>query len=79
MDNEEKVELANKLYNKLNEKCIGVILDDRENISIGAKIKDAKVLGTPNVIVIGDRQEGEEFEVENVKTGEKSNLKMEDL
>ena len=49
----------------------GVIIDDRENISIGAKIKDAKILGTPYVLVLGDKQQGDTIEIENVKTGEK--------
>ncbi len=70
-ENEEKKELANKLYNELSEKKIGVILDDRENITIGAKIKDSKILGTPYIVVIGDRQEGEKIEIENNLTGEK--------
>ena len=79
MDNEEKVELANKLYNQLNKKGIGVILDDREKLTIGAKIKDAKVLGTPYVIVIGDRQEGDMVEIENAETGEKQTIKISEL
>lgn len=71
MDNEEKVKLAEDLYEKLTKKGIGVILDDREEINIGARIKDAKVLGTPYVIVVGDKTEGENFEIENLKTGKK--------
>ena len=56
---------------------IGTILDDRENITIGAKIKDCKVLGTPYMIVIGDKQEGEMLELENIATGEKEILTIE--
>ncbi len=70
MDDEEKVEFANKLYNKLKEEGIASILDDRENLSIGAKIKDCKVLGTPFLVVLGDKQEGENVELENMETGE---------
>ena len=57
MDDEEKVKLAEKIYTSLKEKGIDCILDDRENVSIGAKIKDCKVLGTPNIIVLGDKME----------------------
>ena len=46
------------------------ILDDRENLTIGAKIKDCKVLGTPYLVVIGDKQEGDMVELENMATGE---------
>ena len=79
MDNEEKVELANKLYKTLNEKGIGAIIDDRETLNIGAQIKDCKVLGTPYLVVVGDKTEGENIEVENTKTGEKETMTVEEL
>ena len=62
MESEEKVELANKIYNILNESGMNAILDDRQNITIGTKIKDAKILGTPYLVVIGDKQEGDLIE-----------------
>ena len=39
MDSKEKVEIAEQIYNTLKEKGIECILDDRENISIGAKLR----------------------------------------
>ena len=71
MENEEKAKLANEIYEKLQKEGIEAILDDRENITIGAKIKDCKILGTPYMIVVGDKQEGDKIEVENNATGEK--------
>ena len=79
MENAEKVKLATKLYETLKEKNIGAIIDDRENIKIGAKMKDCKVLGTPYLVVIGDKQEGKNIELENMKTGEKEILTIEQL
>ena len=79
MENAEKVELATKLYETLKEKNIGAIIDDRENITIGAKMKDCKVLGTPYLVVIGDKQEGKNIELENMKTGEKEILTIKQL
>ena len=79
IESEEKVAVANKLYQKLQEKGIGVILDDRENLTIGAKIKDAKVLGTPYLVVIGDKTEGENLIVENNLTGEKITTTVEEI
>jgi prolyl-tRNA synthetase len=79
IENKEKFELAKKVYNKLQEKGINVILDDRENIQIGAKIRDCKILGTPYMIVIGDKTEGESLELENNKTGEKKVVTLEEL
>ena len=79
MENEEKFELAKTLYSKLQENNIGAILDDRENITIGAKIKDTKILGTPYLVVIGDKQDGENVELEDMKTGESQIISIDDL
>ncbi len=78
-ENEEKAKLANKLYENLQANNINVILDDRPNLSIGAKIKDVKILGTPFMVVIGDKQEGEEIELENILTGEKTKTTFQEL
>ena len=79
MESEEKVELANKLYKKMQELGIGAILDDREKMSMGSKIKDAKILGTPYMVVIGDKTEGENIEIENNLTGEKITTTIEKI
>ncbi len=76
MDDESKVKLAEEIYNSLKQKGIESILDDRENISIGAKIKDCKVLGTPKIIVLGDRFEENILEIEDSKTGEKTKIEL---
>lgn len=79
VENEEKLNLANLLYEKLNKNGIDSIIDDRQNLTIGTKIKDCKVLGTPYLIVIGDKQEGDQFEVENNKTGQKIQANIDGL
>lgn len=79
MDNEEKVKEANEIYNTLTDKSIGVILDDRNINSIGVKIKDCKVLGTPYMAVLGDKVENGKIELENVRTGEKEIISIEEL
>lgn len=79
MENEEKVKLANEMYDKLKANGIQAILDDRENITIGAKIKDAKILGTPYLVVLGDKQEGDMVEVEDIKTGKKEIITVDEL
>lgn len=77
MENEEKAEFAKKLYEIMQKEGIGTILDDREKITMGAKIKDCKILGTPYMIVIGDKQEGEMLELENIATGDKEIITIE--
>ena len=71
VDNEVKLKNAENLYERCNGKAI---LDDRQNINIGAKIKDAKILGTPFVAIIGDKTEDGKFELEETLTGNKQIL-----
>ena len=79
VEDEEKMQLANRLYKALQENGIETILDDREKITIGAKIKDVKILGTPYMVVIGDRTEGENLEIENNLTGERNSMTIEEI
>lgn len=79
MEINEKYKLAESLYTKLQEENIDTVLDDRENITMGAKIKDCKILGTPYLIVIGDKTEGNTFELEHVKTGKKITVSVDEL
>ncbi len=79
IENEEKLKLANNIYEDLQKQGINAILDDRTAVTMGAKIKDCKILGTPYLIVIGDKQEGENIEIENIKTGEKENIKISEI
>ena len=79
VENEEKLKVAEKIYNSLKKEKINSIIDDRDTITMGAKIKDCKILGTPYLIVIGDKQEGDIFELENMLTGEKEEVNLEQL
>ena len=73
LDNKQKVKDAEKIYNEFEDKAI---LDDRENVSMGSKIKDCKILGTPYMIILGDKVEDGMAELENTKTGEKEIIKI---
>ncbi len=77
MENEEKANFAKKIYEKMQKEGIGTILDDREKITMGEKIKDCKVLGTPYMIVIGDKQGQGMLELENIATGDREMLTIE--
>lgn len=76
---EEKMEKATNLYNKLMELNIPTILDDRDQVMIGAKIKDCTIFGTPYMIVMGNKTQGDMFEVENTATNEKNTYTEEEL
>lgn len=47
-----QVELANKLYDKLNTKDDIILLDDR-NESFGVKLNDAELIGVPYIVIVG--------------------------
>ena len=76
---EDKKEQAESLYKYLQDNGIKCILDDREGRSIGTKIKDVYVLGTPFSVIIGDKFTDNKFEVEDNKTCEKYNLTKEEI
>lgn len=73
-DNSEKMKEAEELYKFLQEKGIEVILDDRKNTTIGSSIMDCKILGTPYMIILGDKVNVNEIEIENTKNGQKNKI-----
>lgn len=76
LKNDSKVKLANELYEKMNGMAI---LDDRNDVSFGSKIKDAKILGTPYIAIIGDKVEEGKIELEETKTGNKEIVSIDEL
>ena len=78
-DNESKCKDANEIYEKLQDLHIDTIIDDRKGQKIGSQIKDAKVLGTPYLAILGEHTETGKVEVENSRTGEKKLLSKDEL
>ncbi len=77
--NENNKEVAEELYKTLLDNNVSAIIDDRSNLTIGNRINDVYVLGTPKMIVIGNKFDGINFEVEDIKTGEKVSLSREEI
>jgi len=77
LDDFEKSKQAIAIYENLVSKGVSVLFDDRPDISIGAKIKDSKIVGTPYVSVFGNTLEQGTIEVENNATGEKLVIELE--
>ena len=69
--NENNKEEAENLYKYLLENNISAIIDDRENLSIGNRINDVYVLGTPKMIILGNKFDSENYEIEDTRTNEK--------
>lgn len=76
MENEDKLNEAMKLYEELEETAI---IDDRQNVTFGAKIKDCKILGTPYMAILGDKVEDGKVELENLRTGEKQIVSIQEV
>ncbi len=77
--NENNKEEGEKLYNYLIENNIPAILDDRENLSIGNRINDVYILGTPKMIILGNQFDKENYCIEDTKTKEKKIVKIDNI
>ena len=77
--NESNKEQAESLYKYLLENNITSILDDRENLSIGNRINDVYVLGTPKMIILGNQFDGVNYTIEDTKDGNKVVVNHNDL
>lgn len=76
---EDKKDIALNLYETLEENGIKAIIDDREDYSLGNKIKDVYTLGTPYIIVLGNKFDGTNIEIEETKSGNKHEIKIDEL
>lgn len=77
LDDEEKTTISQEMYNTLIKENVNVLYDDRKELSIGAKIKDSKILGIPYVVVFGNTIEKGYVTIENNKTNEKIDIPLE--
>lgn len=72
-------EIAEKLYEYLLQNNVSAIIDDREDLTIGNRIMDTYVMGTPKMIVVGNHFNGVNYEIEDIKTNEKVHVQFEDV
>jgi prolyl-tRNA synthetase len=76
---EDKEQIAFNIYNQLLENNINTIIDDRKNYSLGNKIKDVYTLGTPYIIIIGNKFDGKTINIENTKIGSTETIEIEKI
>lgn len=74
----EKFTQALKLYESFCAKGIPSVLDDRDE-RIGVKINDCKAMGIPTAIIIGNKTPSGTAELENISTGEKKLLALDEI
>jgi len=77
--NENNKVQAESLYKYLLDNNITSILDDRENLSIGNRINDVYVLGTPKMIILGNQFDGINYTIEDTKDSNKVVVNYNDL
>ncbi len=63
---------------KLEADGITVMLDDRRDPSAGVKFKDAELIGIPVIVVVGKSLADGKIELRNRKSGEKSEVAVDD-
>jgi prolyl-tRNA synthetase len=76
----EQWPVAEQLAADLESAGLGVLLDDRDNVSPGVKFKDAELLGIPTIVVVGRGIGADDptVEVRDRRTGERSDVPVQD-
>lgn len=67
----DKEEEAFDLYHSLLMSGVSVVIDDRNKMGIGAKIKDWKLFGLPYMLIVGNHTNSNHLEIESRKDGSK--------
>ncbi|RCK73981.1 MAG: Prolyl-tRNA synthetase [Ignavibacteriae bacterium] len=77
---ESVVQVANDIYDRLNENKIDVIYDDRANVSPGFKFKDADLLGMPLQIIVGEKNViNHKIEIKDRKTNKRQIIDIDEV
>ncbi len=69
---------ANTVYNKLKDKKIEVLFDDREEVTAGVKFADADLIGIPHRLVVSKRT-GDRIEYKMRNTEDKKMMTREEI
>lgn len=80
LEDENVKNAAEKIHDELINAGVEVLYDDRENMRAGEKFNDADLLGIPFKVIISKKAlENNSFEVKNRKTGETTNVSLENI
>ena len=72
-------EVAEKLAADLEATGKDVLLDDRPKLSPGVKFADAEILGVPHIVIVGRGAAEGQVEYWNRRTGEKSDISLDQV
>ncbi len=76
---EDELEIGMKIYEDLKSEGISVIIDDRKKERFGFKMGDFELIGFPYAIVIGKKLKDDFVELVDRKTGEKTDILLENI
>ena len=76
---EDNTKEAENLYDEFSKNNIKAIIDDRKNLTIGNRINDVYVFGTPKMIVLGKKFDKQNYEIENTNDSSKEVIKKEEI
>ena len=76
---EDELDAGMKIYDDLKSNGIEVIIDDRKKERFGFKMGDFELIGFPYAIVIGKKLKEGMVELINRKTGEKTDINLDDV
>ena len=76
---EDNAKEAENLYDEFSKNNIKAIIDDRKNLTIGNRINDVYVFGTPKMIVLGKKFDKQNYEIENTNDSSKEVIKKEEI
>ena len=77
--NEKNKDVAFEIYNNLLRNNINCIIDDRENLTLGNRINDVALLGTPKLIVLGNKFDNKNCEIEDIRDNYLNKVRKEDI
>jgi prolyl-tRNA synthetase len=74
---------AEELAGAFEQAGLTVLFDDRTDVSVGVKFKDAELIGVPTIVVVGrgvsDDRSGSTVEVKDRRTGDRSDVAFDDV
>ena len=76
---EDELNAGMKIYEELKSNGVEVIIDDRKKERFGFKMGDFELIGFPYAIVIGKKLQEDMVELINRRTGEKTDIKIDEV
>ena len=74
-----KIKDSNQILKILEDNYLDILIDDREEVSFGEKLKDADLIGIPYQIILGEKSKEGEVELKERKNGESNMIEIDKI